>query len=165
MSETEFIPYKRLASIIILTAVEDYKKGKLVDVTEFIESNWFDVLSGVAGIDPAHARGKLLTGNLVEARLVRGEVVHVLEKFYKITCQKRKAFQDPLGLADNIYSEDKLTTLNQLIKSLATLINHILGENKVSKETQKAILYILVTLFVVLTVMITDAILYKWMRI
>jgi hypothetical protein len=57
-----------------------------------------------------------------------------------------------------------MSTLNQLIKSLTALINHILGLNKVSRETQKAILYILITLFVVLTVMIADAILYKWAR-
>jgi len=57
-----------------------------------------------------------------------------------------------------------MTALNQLIKSLCALINHVLGLNKVSKETQKAILYILITLFVVLTVMIADAVLYKWAR-
>jgi hypothetical protein len=74
MSETEFVPYKKLASSIILTAVEDIKNKKRVEVDKFINTEWFDILSNIAGIDPENARGKLLTGDLVDAKLVRGEV-------------------------------------------------------------------------------------------
>ena len=74
MTDKEFLPYKVLASTIIYTAVEDYKSGKKEDVNKFINTEWFDTLSDIAGIDPANARGKLLTGDLVEAKLVRGEV-------------------------------------------------------------------------------------------
>lgn len=74
MSETEFVPYKKLASSIILTAVEDCQNGQMNEVDRFIHTEWFETLTEIAGIDPANARGKLITGNLVDAKLVRGEV-------------------------------------------------------------------------------------------
>lgn len=74
MTEFDFTPYRVLASTIILTAAEDMKNGKKDEVNKFINTEWFDTLSDIAGINPENARGKLITGNLVDAKLVRGEV-------------------------------------------------------------------------------------------
>ena len=46
--------------------------------------------------------------------------------------------------------------------SITALIDRILSQNKISKETQKALLWVLVTLFVVVTTMFSVIAALKW---
>lgn len=56
-----------------------------------------------------------------------------------------------------------MSILNQITKSINTLLQKILGVNRVSSETQKVLLYLLAFLLVVQTIMVTQAILLKWL--
>jgi|GEM_PF-6872278 hypothetical protein len=51
-----------------------------------------------------------------------------------------------------------------MIYSLKTLTTKILGLNKVSRETQKALLYILVIVFAMLVIIVVQTALIKWVQ-
>jgi hypothetical protein len=55
-----------------------------------------------------------------------------------------------------------MSILNQLLDLLKSLTDRVLALNKVSRETQKALLYILVIVSAMLIIMIVQTILIKW---
>jgi hypothetical protein len=57
-----------------------------------------------------------------------------------------------------------MSILTQMIYSLKTLTTKILGLNKVSRETQKALLYILVIVFAMLVIIVVQTALIKWVQ-
>lgn len=67
-------PYVLLACKVIYKATKDYENGRSDEICKFAETNWFVLWSKVAGLDPVNAKEKLITGNLVKAKLERGKV-------------------------------------------------------------------------------------------
>lgn len=53
--------------------------------------------------------------------------------------------------------------LNKILQAITNLTDHVLRSNKVSRETKKTLLYLLVMFFCVETLLITQAILFKWL--
>jgi hypothetical protein len=55
-----------------------------------------------------------------------------------------------------------MSTIIKFMDSITALIDRILSQNTISKETQKALLWVLVTLFVVVTTMFSVIAALKW---